>query len=458
MSIAVLDSERQSSIAVLDSERQRRVRLVLAAALLLALAGVAIDYGLKAAESASAIVRWRGLIRQLVRGENVYNNWLIAGSFPNPPVLALVLWPLTVLPPLAAALVWFALKVGMAGCSVYWSIRLATRDGSTLPVGALAVLVLLVSRPLVSDLQHGNINILILFLTTAGLWAFRHGRDRLAGGVIALATAFKLTPALFIAYFAYKRQWRVVLASVFGLVLFLVVVPSPVLGLERNLWLLRSWYSAMIRPYVFEGRVETLQVNQSLPGIWFRLATDSPGVKLEDETVLAVNWLSLDHATAFWTLKAMIVLLLAAAAWAARTSTTDRRDWRLAWEYALVFVLMLLISERSWKHHFVTMLLPYAAIVAYLWSGGCTARRRTCLGCTLAAAFLLMASTSSELGGLLAGGDGHKFAQAYGLFGASAAVVMLALTAMLRSANSSHAVLPVGRRVEMTNRMRPRAA
>ena len=42
-----------------------------------------------------------------------------------------------------------------------------------------------------------------------------------------------------------------------------------------------------------------------------------------------------------------------------RTKTTDRRDPRLLGESALVVLTMLFLSERSWKHHYVTLLLPY---------------------------------------------------------------------------------------------------
>lgn len=404
--------------------------------------GAAIHYSLKAAENASAIVRWRGLIQHLVHGENVYGDPAIPGMFPNPPVLAVVLWPLTLLPPVPSAVLWFGIKVVMAGWSVYWSVRLATGDEFSLPTWSLVILLMLAGRPLASDLDHGNVNILILFLATAGLWAYRNSRDWLAGSAIALATAFKLTPALFIPYFAYKRQWRVVAWSVVGLLVFLLVLPGPVLGFRRNLWLVRAWSGAMVVPYVFQGKIETMQVNQSLPGIWMRLVTDSPGVKLADDSAVTVNFLSLDHQTALWILKALIVGLLLVVAWLARTPAANRRDLRMACEYALIFITMLLISERSWKHHYVSMVLPYAVIIAHCSRATCSRAMARYVWCSLVASFLLMASTSSELGGWFLAGAGHKYAQGYGLFGASGLVVMLAVAVVLRSASN------VGRRNE----------
>ena len=390
-------------------------------------------YSLKAAGNASAIIRWQPLVQSVVRGENVYNEWTKDGSFPYPPFAALVLWPLTQLPPLAAGLTWFCLKVLMAGAAFHWSIQLATGRGERFSRWQVAALLLLASRPILSDLQHGNINILILFLVTAGLVAFRDGRDGLAGTMIALAAAIKLTPLLFIPYFAVKRQWRLVAWSVAALVVFMLAVPGPIIGWERNWWLIRSWSGAMVEPYVLEGKVETLQTNQSLPGVWMRLVTDSPGIELDDGTQLRVNCLALDPRSAQWALKAIILAIVAWSAWLVRGPLTDRGDRRVACEFALVFLVMLLISERSWKHHFVTLVLPFAVLLAELGRGSSTAAMRRYVWGSTVVAFFLIASTSSELTGWLMDGRGHKYAQGYGMFGASALILMAAILLLLRA-------------------------
>jgi hypothetical protein len=390
----------------------------------------AVVYANKAAGNASAILRWRELIQSVARGENVYNEWTKDGSFPYPPIAGLLLWPISQLPPLAAALTWFCLKLLMAAAAIRWSIQLVARRDEGFSLGQVALVIVLASRPLLSDLQHGNINILILFLTTAGLSAFQNNRDRLAGTMIALAGAIKVTPLLFIPYFALKRQWNVVAWSLVGLAAFFFFVPGTVLGFERNWWLVRSWSGAMIEPYMFQGKVETIQTNQSLPGVLLRLITDCPGIELDDGTQVPVNWVSVRPERALWIVKAVILGVLAWIGWLSRSRATHRRDDRLTCEFALVFIAMLLVSERSWKHHFVTMTLPYAALVAHVWPGRSNTCLRNSVRASIAAAFLMMAGTSSEVGGWFAGGVGHKFAQAYGMFCASALVILLALSAL----------------------------
>ena len=73
-----------------------------------------------------------------------------------------------------------------------------------------SLVLLLTLRPILGDLHHGNNNLLILFLIVAMFYAWRRGYDIGAGLLLALATSYKVTPALFFVYFAYKRSWRTV--------------------------------------------------------------------------------------------------------------------------------------------------------------------------------------------------------------------------------------------------------
>ena len=52
--------------------------------------------------------------------------------------------------------------------------------------------------------------------------------------------------------------------------------------------------------------------------------------------------------------------------WVCRTPTTPREGWRLSAEFSIVLLGMLLFSERTWKHHCVTLVLPFAVICYYL--------------------------------------------------------------------------------------------
>jgi hypothetical protein len=73
---------------------------------------------------------------------------------------------------------------------------------------------------------------------------------------------------------------------------------------------------------------------------------------------------------------------------------------------------MLLFSERTWKQHCVTLILPFAVLTYYLATSRMTPRLRAYLVATLALVALLMATTST---GLLVW-SAAKAAQVYGAY------------------------------------------
>src|SRR5207248_150068 len=132
---------------------------------------------------------------------NIYERF----TYPNPPIMALLLTPIAWLPPLMGSLTWFYLKLAMAAVALGWGFRLVESPGRTLPAGGKMAVVLLSLRPIMGDLSHGNVNLFILFLVIGALYAFREGYDMTAGLSLALAIACKVTPALFVPYFLWKR-------------------------------------------------------------------------------------------------------------------------------------------------------------------------------------------------------------------------------------------------------------
>ncbi len=158
----------------------------------------------KVVHERSAFRRWRPQILQIEQGVDISARH----NYPHPPIMAVLLEPLERMPPLAGALVWFTLKVAMAVLSLIWVFRLVESDGSPFPAWAKVLVVLFSLKPIIDDLTHGNVNLFILFLMMAALTAYRQRRDLLAGGVLALAIACKITPGLFIPYLLWKRSWR----------------------------------------------------------------------------------------------------------------------------------------------------------------------------------------------------------------------------------------------------------
>ncbi|MCA1684896.1 MAG: hypothetical protein LC745_02700, partial [Planctomycetia bacterium] len=146
------------------------------------------------------------------------------------------------------------------------------------------------------------------------------------------------------------------------------------------------------------------------------------------EDHLAANLVSWPPRLVGWLVKGVSVGLVVLLAWLCRTKADRRDDHRLFGEFALVVLTMLFVSERSWKHHYVTLLLPYTYLIYRVGLARLATRVRVGLAAAVGLSTLLMAATSSELGGMFAHHQGHKIAQGYGMF-LWAGVVLYAATA-----------------------------
>jgi hypothetical protein len=389
----------------------------------------AIVYTGKAADDRSAFIRWRPQIQAFWQGRNIWD----VEMFPNPPILPIVLSPLVYLPKVTGAVVWYLLKAAMAAASIAMVMAMARTPGERrTPAWVLALVILLSFRPILSDLHHGNNNLLILFLIVGSLWYWRKGHDAAGGMLLALAIAFKITPGLFLFYFMIKRSWKMVGATLAGLVLNILVIPSLLIGPKFNMECLGMWWHRMLRPYVMSGHTGDMEINQSMVGVLSRLLTESRTGGGRYDNLFDLNLVALDPVHVSWLLKGLSLALVMALAWCCRRRAERREDPALLGEWALVALTMLFVSERSWKHHYVTLLLPYAFLVCRMGMAPLSPRIRRGIAFALGLSMVLMLSTSSEVGGLLAGGMGHKLAQGYGMFLWAGVVLYLATAWQLR--------------------------
>jgi alpha-1,2-mannosyltransferase len=378
----------------------QRMFLVALVALFLALS---VQYVNKVRGGGSAILRWRNQLLDLGDAD-IYARY----AYPNPPIMALLLEPIASLPPLVGSLLWFYLRIAMAVGALLFFFRIIERKEAPFPTWAKNLTILLSLRPVMGDLTHGNVNLFILFLVASGLYAFHQGRDYLGGATIALAIACKVTPALFIPYFLWK--------------------PSLFLGVGRNTQLLRSWSDQMVTPFLVQGVVTSEHQNQSLPGLLYRLATASPSF-LDDQAKPARydNLMALDPQHVKWIMKGCMLAFAALIVCTCRTPLASRQGWQLAAEFSLILMGMLIFSERTWKHHCVTMVGPFAVLSYYLAvvRPGRTVQA-TLIG-LLAVALILMASTNTSL---FAHVDA-KMAEVYGAYLWAILLLALAMVVML---------------------------
>jgi hypothetical protein len=282
------------------------------------------------------------------------------------------------------------------------------------PPWAAALVIALSARVLLSDVAHGNVNIVLGATVVAAAMAWSRGQDWRAGLAAGLGTALKVTPGLLLVYFAWKRSARGAGGWLAGVLLGVFVLPAPFVGPARASELALAWWRQMIAPFVAlpSGApvtlVQTEQINQSLLGVLARWTTDS--VAIDSDPPLSINALSLSPGglRALWALAALATLAALAVCLRPRAA---RRPPVVLGEFALLALAMLFLSERSWKHHWVLLMLPIAFLARETWGSATPSRRRIAWTALAASAVLHGSSGSAVLGG-----RGSDLAEAYGAY------------------------------------------
>ncbi|HJE51449.1 MAG TPA: glycosyltransferase 87 family protein [Tessaracoccus flavescens] len=139
--------------------------------------------------------------------------------FTYPPIAAVLFTVFAVIPfSTGKALLTLATCASMLGVIYLVLCELgATRRGAfwlMFPLGAFALQTL----PMRETIDFGQVNAILMALVVIDLFAFR-GRPW-QGALVGLALAIKLTPAVFLAYFLIRRDWRALAVGIGSALLY----------------------------------------------------------------------------------------------------------------------------------------------------------------------------------------------------------------------------------------------
>jgi alpha-1,2-mannosyltransferase len=215
-----------------------------------------------------------------------------------------------------------------------------------LPQILLAVLLVVTFEPVYVSLQLGQVDFLLLFLITMCFWAHKTGRDVAAGIFLGLGAAIKLTPAILMLYFLWKRQFRVLVPAVV-VVLVSGIVSWVVVGQEAFF----SFWTCVL-PALLKG--SAFFQNQSLSGFFSRLFVDPSFYYSLGEFPSLAQPRMLSAAAS--------IAVLAIGAFVTREEVS-RNSVRFNMEFSLAIVTMLLVSSIAWEHYFVWLLLPFLVLL-----------------------------------------------------------------------------------------------
>jgi hypothetical protein len=261
----------------------------------------------------------------------------------HPPTSVLLMLPVARLDYRPALLAWNLASLAMLGASL-WIVKreLGVSVSTWSIVPALALLLL--CRPLLQQLIHGQLNLVLLLLLTGAWAADRRGRPGWAGALVGIAAAIKLFPAFLFLYFAMRRQWAAVLAGV----LILTILTGLTVAV-----LVPETYRTYLQDVL--PQLETFRTswfNASLVGFWTKLF--NPATREEHVEPL---WRSAVVARAGILVSWLAVV--AAVAWAARRAGSRvQRDHA----FGAAVTGMLLLSPITWDHSFLLLLVPVAVL------------------------------------------------------------------------------------------------
>lgn len=336
--------------------RRRRTALLLA----VVLASIAIidtaRFLRKMDDRMPTLKRWLPFAAELGQDDQLYDQH---PDYLYPPSFLVLLRPLTKVSLPVAAVLWQLSKYFCIAAIFAAAWKMVSSETPLSAWGKTAT-VILSARYLVSDLQHGNINIHIAFLVIVSAWLLWKGREILAGILIALAATTKVTPALWGAFFLYKRRWRALAGFVLGVVLFLEVLPLTVISADLNHRLLGRWYRHVISSFVSEGKIYSTEMNQSLAAVTNRLFGREEWTGGESSPVIA----TLPDGAVKWLQRAASVALLLAAGCICRGRWPADDPMTLAAHWGILSVVALALSGYTWTGHFCILILGICAMVA----------------------------------------------------------------------------------------------
>ena len=215
-----------------------------------------------------------------------------------------------------------------------------------------AITLALLSNPLRQQINHGQLNLILLLMLTLVWVADRSNRTTWAGTVLGLATAIKLFPAIFFLYFVLRRRWNVVGAGLAALAAATALTVA-ILGFDTY----RSYVNEVL-PEVSVFR--NWWLNASLAGFWIKWFDAGAVSSLVDPALpdyLAPIVRQPILARVGWIASPVAVLgVWAHVVWRARTR--EQQDWA----FGLTLTTMLLVSPLTWDHYFLLILLPLAQL------------------------------------------------------------------------------------------------
>jgi hypothetical protein len=224
-----------------------------------------------------------------------------------------------------------------------------------------------------SSYHLGQPNLVLLAQMLGAFVALRAKREIIAGVLIAVAAAIKAFPVVAIVYLIYRRYWTAAASLVVTLVFLVLILPAPFRGFERAWRDLEKWSAGMLKYSAASVGQRPMRSytwkNQSLVGVTNRLLrhVDADAASAPHQPVY-VNFADLKFS-AINAIVVGIALTLGSLFIAVMPKRGMRTSQGDAIEFALLLLLMLMITPLSFGYFYSWLMLPFAVITQQVLAG-----------------------------------------------------------------------------------------
>ena len=315
---------------------------------------------------------WYATGKRVLAGDEIFFFRAGKYDFMYPPPCALFLAGASLLG--QGGLIFLLVMITSAAwfCSAKLSAILAIGKRTTINWWLYLVPSLLVIVYIWSSYHLGQPNLVLLALMLGAFFSLRANHETVTGSLIAVAAAIKAFPVIAIVYLLYRRYWIAAVSLVVTLVFLILILPAPFRGFERAWRDIEKWRAGMLKYSETSVGQRPMRSytwkNQSLVGVSNRLLrhVDADAASAPHQPIY-VNLANLKFSVVN-----AIVVGIALALGSVFIAVMPRRDMRTVEtdviEFALLLLLMLMVTPLSFGYFYSWLMLPFAVVTQLVFA------------------------------------------------------------------------------------------
>jgi alpha-1,2-mannosyltransferase len=257
-------------------------------------------------------------------------------GFYYPPSIIPFVFPISFLPQQTAEDIWVLLSYGSLVVSVFLVIKTVSK---TFPWVEFMIIygLSMLSFPVKFSLVLGQINLFVLLGICLCWYFYKRRKLAIAGVMLGLAGAIKITPLLFVLFFLRKREYKLVAIS-WATFIFLTLLAVPLYGAG---WI-TGYYLGILPHFPTVGNAS--YYNQSLTGFLARSGVSNQIAGL-------VNY-------------AVLIFLLVMSFFITKKDKASPEIDLVS--FGMFISATIIGSGLAWQHHLVWLIIPFISFWVFL--------------------------------------------------------------------------------------------